>query len=115
MEVGIGSDAFKTDVSCTRSLLPCSGALCKPVTAGGFWAWLTHSHFFLSFPFSAHPFSFLGQHQNTVGIFKPVAESWLSHGCSKGHFGFCPPTAWKELCMDKLVCNGPIADTQEMS
>lgn len=66
MEVGIGSDAFKTDVSCTESLLPCSGVLCKPVTAGGFWVRLTHSHVSLNFPFSAHPFSFLGQHQNTV-------------------------------------------------
>lgn len=65
--------------------------------------------------FSAHPFSFLGQQTEHWCIFKPVAVSWLSHGCSKGHFGFCPPTAWKELCMDKLICNCPIADTQEMS
>lgn len=106
MEVGVGSDAFKTDVSCIRSLLPCTGVLCKPITAGGFWAWVTHSPFPSSFPFSAHPSSFLGQQTEHWCIFKPVAVNWLSHGCSKGHFGFCP--------MDKLVCNRSIAETQEM-
>lgn len=108
MEVGVGSDAFKTDVSCIRSLLPCTGVLCKPITAGGFWAWVTHSPFPSSFPFSAHPSSFLGQQTEHWCIFKPVAVSWLSHGCSKGHFGFCMEGAVHgQAGLQPLHCRNP--------
>lgn len=58
MEVGISSDVFKTDVSCSRSLLSCSGTLCKLITAGGFWVWVTHSHFFLKPPVLCTPLFF---------------------------------------------------------
>lgn len=47
--------------------------------------------FLSSSPSSAHPFSSLGQQtQSTGASLSPAAVSWLSHGHSKGHFGFRP-------------------------
>lgn len=94
-----------------HSYLPCGGTLCRLITAGGFWAWVTH--FPLKLPILCTPL-FFPRTANTEYwcIFKPVAVSWLSQGCSKGHSDFRSPTptAWKELCMDNLICSSPIAD-----
>lgn len=73
MEAGVGSDAFKTGVLYKITPTLYFGALCKPITAGGFWVWVTHSPFSSSFPFSAHPSSFLGRQTEHWCIFKPVA------------------------------------------